>query len=1585
VPAPTPTGREVTIECTPTATSNNAESNAYQYSIDTPGTHHSSLITHDLEAGAARLTALVALAVLLLALCSLPFVGQATRVSPLTHRLQSNVYAHVFDRSGIVRSSRASSILLVGNQCVSQANGNWNTAGTWTNCGGVVPTSADDVTINAAHTVTIDTSSVINSLIVNGTLQYDATSGRALSISSDVTIGGILRASAAFTTGSTTQTLTISGSLIDNGTFTSRQTGSTSGTRVINVTINGSSAVTLSGTASSIDFNLLVVNLNSGTTTITPSININFPNNVSNTLTLTQGKWVQNSNTTTISQNNLTITGNAELSVGGGTFTLSATSMTVNGKLSITSGTVNIGNAIGNSITVSGAAANLQITGGTMNVAGRWDESTNATANITGGTINVSTAGQTSSSTNATFSVSSTSTFTMGSGTGTVRVYNANSSTGGDIKILTSTALSSGTIIVGNGASTTGNLQIQLTPSLGNLAIDAGSTSPNLVSALTVTNTLSLTTGSFTNGTNLTMGTGSTISRSGGSIAAAPIFGTSVNVIYSGPPALTTGPEVPTSATVLNNLTMNKSGGVTLTANAQVNGVLTLTNGILKTTESLTVTLSGSATSTAASASSYVNGNLKKIFSSTGSFTFDVGDAGYSPVTVSANAGAGDVTANAVHGFALSNASNNVLERFWVLTNNGITLADLTFQWLAGDVHGTEATYVAFKQDGGGATAVPAIVNTGSHTGQVLAQTSFSTWTFGAPTAPTAVKLSRFGAESFADGVGLNWESGYEVDNLGYHVYRERNGVRERVTPAVVAGSALKVGPRSQLRAGYSYAWFDTAGTSDAAYYLESIDLRGERELTGPIYPIRGAGESPAAAKQRARLLGEPSEARAASDSSNTNRFEQAWPTSLGQIMKGRTNNDSSDDALTGPQPPLSQSSLPSSAAVKISVTRAGWYRVTSAELIAAGLDANADPRRLQLFVGGDEIPIVVNANGNRFESGDSVEFYGQALDTLSTNTQVYWLINGTTGGKRITRPKAAKPGNQDWTNLLGGSFGMTVERADKLIYFSSLLNGEATNIFGPVITSNPATQNLTVNNLDTTSTQAQLSVTLQGATEVDHQVQVELNGSPVGVVTFTGRAHPTQNFSVSRSLLHEGVNEVKLSATGGDTDVSLIDAVALTYAHSYRADNNALRFSVPAGRTIVVNGFSSSAIRVIDITNPSAPSEVAPQISALNGGYAFKLQTSSTGGTRTFTAFTDDLASHPTALTANQPSNLTTMAVADMLIVTHKNFRSAIEPLAAQRRSEGLTVSVVDIEDVYDEFSFGVHTPNALHDFLAWTNSHWAHPPRYLLLVGDSSWDPKDSLNQGFADFVPTKLIDTVYLETASDDWLTDFDGDGIADVATGRLPVRTAAEATLMVNKILDYEHERQTGSPLRGALLVADSGFESESNTTAALLPSNIPVTTINRADVGSDDLTRTQIVNNLNTGPLVANYFGHGSVTVWTGAGLLDSDLATSLTNQNRPTLFVLMTCLNGYSHDAYIDSLGESLLKAPQGGAMAVWASSGFTESGPQFVMSSQFYQQLFSSTTVRLGDGFKPAKLVISDPDVKRTWLLLGDPSMRLR
>lgn len=197
--------------------------------------------------------------------------------------------------------------------------------------------------------------------------------------------------------------------------------------------------------------------------------------------------------------------------------------------------------------------------------------------------------------------------------------------------------------------------------------------------------------------------------------------------------------------------------------------------------------------------------------------------------------------------------------------------------------------------------------------------------------------------------------------------------------------------------------------------------------------------------------------------------------------------------------------------------------------------------------------------------------------------------------------------------------------------------------------------------------------------------------------------------------------------------------------------------------------------------------------------------------------------------------------------------------------------------------------------------------------------------------------------------------------------------------------YEQERDSEAPLRGAVMVSDRGFESQSAETRALLPSTMSVEVIDRGAVNDDDETRSRIVAAIDQGPLLVNYYGHGSVDVWTGSGLLNDSNAMTLTNGDRLSLFVMMTCLNGYAHDVYIDSLAEATLKAENGGAVAVWASSGFTEPEPQFAMNSEFYRQLFGTQPVRLGEAVRRAKQATSDLDVRRTWILFGDPTMRIR
>jgi len=130
-------------------------------------------------------------------------------------------------------------------------------------------------------------------------------------------------------------------------------------------------------------------------------------------------------------------------------------------------------------------------------------------------------------------------------------------------------------------------------------------------------------------------------------------------------------------------------------------------------------------------------------------------------------------------------------------------------------------------------------------------------------------------------------------------------------------------------------------------------------------------------------------------------------------------------------------------------------------------------------------------------------------------------------------------------------------------------------------------------------------------------------------------------------------------------------------------------------------------------------------------------------------------------------------------------------------------------------------------------------------------------------------------------------------------------------------------------------------------------------------------------------MLVNYDGHGSANSWRES-LLTSEAAAKLTNEHLP-MFVMMTCLNGYFHDPQTDSLGESLMKSERGGAIAVWASSGMALPGDQELMNKGLYEALFSNPGIRLGEAIRIAKLGSASANLRKTWILLGDPSMRLK
>ena len=186
----------------------------------------------------------------------------------------------------------------------------------------------------------------------------------------------------------------------------------------------------------------------------------------------------------------------------------------------------------------------------------------------------------------------------------------------------------------------------------------------------------------------------------------------------------------------------------------------------------------------------------------------------------------------------------------------------------------------------------------------------------------------------------------------------------------------------------------------------------------------------------------------------------------------------------------------------------------------------------------------------------------------------------------------------------------------------------------------------------------------------------------------------------------------------------------------------------------------------------------------------------------------------------------------------------------------------------------------------------------------------------------------------------------------------------------------------------MLVADINdsydFTTATNKVKALLPPGMPVQEI---DENTTAGAKSALLTALNSGAKIVNYAGHGSVDLWRG-DLLTNDDALQLANGQNLPAFIMMTCLNGYFTDPALDSLAESLLKANRGGAVAVWASTSFTQPPPQAQLNQQLYRLLFSSAPggrLTLGEATAQAKSGVPDPDVRRTWILFGDPSMRLK
>jgi Peptidase family C25 len=846
-----------------------------------------------------------------------------------------------------------------------------------------------------------------------------------------------------------------------------------------------------------------------------------------------------------------------------------------------------------------------------------------------------------------------------------------------------------------------------------------------------------------------------------------------------------------------------------------------------------------------------------------------------------------------------------------------------------------------------------------------------------------SAEFARFQSnEAFTDGAGvfIRWRMVSESGNLGFLVYRIGGTGLEPVYNGIAVTSYGSGTAHPYL--GGQYDFFDVQGTLDTAYVVVSRALDG-RTLQSAVITPRFSNDMLADTGYTREFLFEHSQWQGGTV---VNERPALTRELTATVNASRQIPD-----------PLMQRYASSHAGVKIAVKTEGMYRVTRAELQTAGFPVDSDSSTWRLFMNGNEQSIIVG-DGDQY-----IEFYGRGIDTFETDTRIYYLFQDVVAGKRMI----SKLINSIGGNVVSNNYRFDAEKKERLSYVIDVLNGEGQNYFGqPIISDPPVTETFTLSGVDPQGPDAFIQVNIQGAANQTHNnphtVRAVINGVDAGIIDGFAGNHYSVTFVVPASLLHDGVNTLALN-TLASNDSSYFDSVKVNFSRKYTANQGRTQFFTPGYRKMDVTGFTSSNIRVFDTTRDGDP-QLIDNLPIVQVGATYSVKMPS-NRPAVFFAVEESGLLQAASVTLDNPSSLaSTDNGADLIIISYSSpeFMAAAESWAAYRRGRTggeFNVRVVDISDVYDEFSYGTHTSQAIKNFIGYAMSNWHDPkPAYVLLIGDASYDRRNYEGFGNWDMVPTGNVDLLLGETGSDEALADVSvpHDGLADMSIGRIPARTAQSVQTMLNKTMLFELPANQ-SLSRGSVFPFDMpinyDFEAMSHELASRLPPTMPKTFIARGlpepnpNRIEDPLAHQNLMNALNMGPFLVSYSGHGSAGIQGSGTFFNSTHAQMLTNANSPSLYNMLTCLNGYflrprSTD---DSVAEALIKTPNGGAAAAWASTAETTPEYQMIMGAEFNHLLGTGQQTRLGDLIRYSKLTIAGSDAGYSWVLMGDPALKIR
>ncbi len=715
----------------------------------------------------------------------------------------------------------------------------------------------------------------------------------------------------------------------------------------------------------------------------------------------------------------------------------------------------------------------------------------------------------------------------------------------------------------------------------------------------------------------------------------------------------------------------------------------------------------------------------------------------------------------------------------------------------------------------------------------------------------------------------------------------------------------------------------------------------------------------------------------------------------------------------------------------KVAVSEDGIYHVTCPQLQAAGANVSGlDPATLKLYKENAELAIRVVGDWSACDANAYVEFFGQKANTIYTDTNIYWLTFGGAPGKQMETRSTSEPGTPATT------FVDTLRLEQNLIYLPYLPFVEGADhwwwLYVPWFSNGSFTAPYDVPfelpDLQTDPSEITLRLALGGIAQVSHHNTIAINGTVVYDEQWFGKGEHDASVTFPSSLVHPGSNTLRLSELNQNgSTFTYFNYFELDYAREFHAVGDRQRFKQPVSGTwtYMIPGFSSADTQVFDITDPLNTALVSS--SSDPSSFALQFNDTATSAREYFAVNATQYKSPTVTRSAAGPDLRSATNGADYIIVAYGDFLTAIQPLADFRSSQGLRVKVINVQDVYDQFSDGMMDAEAIRDFLEYAYNNWQAPaPSYVLLVGDGNYDFKNfsAASVPEPNYIPPyeRLVDPWNGQVSTDNRLVTFhEGTTLPDMAIGRLPADSAADVSAMVAKVVSYEQTPAEGDWKTKIAFVSDNSYDKDGNAdgggdfwalsdmvagSATLVPapfvadriyynpcpSTVPQCNLPYATYADGTAARNATLTAINEGRLIVNYVGHAANYQWGSSDsqfLRLSDLG-GLTNGGKMPIMLPMTCAEGTFDVPNRPGLAESNVRVAGNGAVASWSPSGWGVGLGHDLLDRGFFSAFAQSGELRLGRAAMMGKVFLwvngygFYRDLIDTYNLLGDPATRM-